>query len=155
MRKRHFVELTDEEQSTCVESIRCCRGGFERVRRAQILLKADVNGPGWTDSKIAEAFDCKSQIVEKVRKRQVMEGFERTLDRQPSSNPRPALLNGEQEAKLIALRLGSPPEGHGGWTLRLLARRAVELGIVESISHVTVGKTLKKTVSRGAAFSTG
>ena len=155
MRKRFLVELTDEERSACTKVIRSGKGGFERTRRAQILLKADLNGPGWTDSRIAEAFDCRRQTVENVRKRLVLEGFEATLDRKPSSNPPPALLDGEQEAKLIALRLGSPPQGHGGWSLRLLARQAVELGIVDSISHVTAGKVLKKTGLRADASSIG
>ena len=57
----------------------------------------------------------------------------------------PKLLNGEQEAKLIATRLGPPPKGYANWTLRLLARKVVELGIVESISHETARRTLKKT----------
>ena len=55
------------------------------------------------------------------------------------------LLDGAQEAKVIAMRLGSPPKGYGNWTLRLLARKVVELKIVESISHETVRQTLKKT----------
>jgi len=60
--------------------------------------------------------------------------------------PREKLLDGEQEAKLIALRLSAPPPGFANWSLRLLAEQAVVLEIVESISHETVRRTLKKTV---------
>ena len=59
--------------------------------------------------------------------------------------PVPKLLNGEQEAHIIALRLGPPPKGYANWSLRLLARRVVELAIIESISHETIRRTLKKT----------
>jgi len=54
------------------------------------------------------------------------------------------LLDGEQEARIIATRLGKPPAGYANWTLRLLARKVVELSIVGSISHETVRRTLKK-----------
>jgi transposase len=115
------------------------------VRRAQVLLKADADGPNWTDAKIAEAFDCSTQTVENIRERLVTEGLEVTLDGKPKSRVRGKVLDGEQEAKIIALRLGRPPSGFANWTLRLLAEQAVVLEIVESVSHETVRRTLKKT----------
>jgi hypothetical protein len=75
----------------------------------------------------------------------VTEGFEVAIHGQPKSRVRSKVLDGEQEAKIIALRLGSPPKGFANWTLRLLAERAVALEIVESVSHETVRRTLKKT----------
>ena len=73
-------------------------------------------------------------------------GFRETLDGSKRQMPPvEKLLNGEQEAKIIATRLGSPPPGYANWTLRLLARKVVELGIVETVSHETVRRTLKKT----------
>jgi len=117
-----------------------------KVRRAQILLKADVEGPGWTDEKIAEAFSCQTRTVEKLRKRVVENGFEEALNGKKRANPpTPPKLDGEGEARLIAMRLGSPPAGYGKWTLRLLADELVSLEIVESICPETVRKTLKKT----------
>jgi transposase len=111
-----------------------------------VLLKADVNGPGWTDRKIAEAFDCRVQTVEDIRQRLVERGFDETLNGvKRVKPPTPKLLDGKQEAKVIALRLGQPPKGYANWTLRLLACKLVELEIVESISHETVRRTLKKT----------
>ena len=144
--KKYIVRLTPEEREVCRETIRKLNGSSERVRRAQILLKADADGPGWTDQQIADAFSCRTNTVENVRQRCVLEGFERALERkQRASPPVPKLLHGEQEAQVIALRTGPPPEGYANWSLRLLARRVVELAIVESIRHETVRRTLKKT----------
>jgi hypothetical protein len=111
-----------------------------------MLLKADADGPNWTDRRIAEAFSCRTKTVENVRQRLVERGFEETLNgSQRTSPPTEKLLDGEQEAKIIALRLGSPPKGYANWTLRLLARKAVALEIVDSVSHETIRRTLKKT----------
>ena len=96
------------------------------------------------------------RTVENTRRRCVLEGFEQALQgRQRSAPPVPKLLDGRREAQLIALRLGPPPSGYGNWSLRLLTRRVVELGIVASISHETARQTLKKTASRGTSCSTG
>lgn len=146
MVKKYIVRLSDQERHVCQDTIRKPRCSFTKVRRAQILLKADADGPaGWTDEQIAQAFDCKTQTVENVRRRLVTCGFEPALcgERRVKS-PRPKLLDGEQEAKVIALRLGEPPAGFANWSLRLLAGQVVELGIVPSISHETVRQTLKK-----------
>lgn len=122
------------------------KGSSQKVRRAQILLKADADGPNWTDVRIAEAFQCRVQTVENLRKRLVTEGFASALHGKPrQSPPTPPLLDGAGEAKLIALRLGKPPAGYGRWTLRLLADELVALEVVDSISIETVRKTLKKT----------
>lgn len=146
MQKKYIVQLSKAERSTLVEVVKKLKGSSQKVRRAQILLKADVNGPAWTDTRIAEAFDCRRQTVEGLRQRLVERGFQEALDgKQRETPPTEKLLDGEQEAKVIAMRLGSPPKGHAHWTLRLLARKVVELEIVESISHETVRRTLKKT----------
>jgi hypothetical protein len=113
---------------------------------AQILLKADVDGPNWTDARIAEAFQCPVQTIENLRKRLVTEGFEAALNgKLRESPPTPPLLDGQGEAKLIALRLGKPPGRYGRWTLQLLADELVALEVVDSISIETVRQTLKKT----------
>jgi len=156
MRKKYVVRLTEEERAVCEEAVRKLSGGSEKARRARILLKADAGGPGWSDRRIAEAVPCRRQTVGNVRRRCVLEGFEASLGRRRrAAAPVAKRLDGEQEAQLIALRLGEPPEGYGSWSLRLLARRVVELGIVESVSHETVRRTLKKTASRGARLRTG
>jgi len=145
MPKKYIVRLTDAERKTLREVVAKLNGSSQKVRRAQILLKADAEGPAWTDANIAEAFDCRTKTVENIRERFVTEGFDITLNGKPRVEPRPKLLDGEQEAKVIALRLGPPPAGFSNWTLRLLAEQVVALEIVESISHETVRRTLKKT----------
>src|SRR6266446_286928 len=145
MNKKFVVRLLDEERGVCEEIIKNLKGSSQKFRRAHILLKADADGPGWLDVKIAEAFNCRVQTIENVRKRLVTEGFDLALNGQKRQEP-PTLpkLDGEAEAKLIAMRLGKPPAGYGHWTLQLLADELVALEVVESISHETVRKTLKK-----------
>ena len=145
MNKKFIIRLTDEERGICQEVVKKLKGSSQKVRRAQILLKADADGPGWTDSRIAEAFNCRVQTIENLRKRLVTEGFALALEgKKPQQPPRPPKLDGAGEAKLIALRLGKPPTGYGHWTLQLLADELVALEIVDSISHETVRKVLKK-----------
>jgi hypothetical protein len=145
MLKKYIVCLTDEERETLQQVVNKFKGSSQKVRRARVLLKADAAGPGWTDAQIADAFDCRTKTVENIRERFVTEGFEVTLHGQPRQPPCPKLLDGEQEAKLIALRLGAPPPGFANWSLRLLAEQVVALEIVEAISYETVRRTLKKT----------
>ncbi|RMF65777.1 MAG: helix-turn-helix domain-containing protein [Calditrichaeota bacterium] len=153
-KKKFIVELTDEECRICQEVVKKLKGSSQKVKRANILLKADA---GWTDAKIAEALDCRTKTVENVRKRFVERGFEETLHGKKRSRPPvEKLLDGEQEAKIIALWLGEPPPGYGRWSLRLLARKVVELEIVESISYQTIRRTLKKTTcTPNGTFNTG
>jgi hypothetical protein len=155
MLKKYIVRLTDEERETLRQLLQKRGMAAQRLRRARILLKADADGPGWTDSRIAEALDCRTQTVENIRESLVTEGFEIALNGKPKSRVRRKVLDGEQEAKIIALRLGQPPKGFSNWTLRLLAEEAVALEIVESVSYETVRRTLKKTNLRGARSSTG
>src|SRR3954465_1632019 len=146
MNKKYVVRLSDSERDACQEILKNLKGSSQRFRRAQILLKADADGPAWSDVKIAEAFNCRVRTIENLRKRLVTEGFALALDgkRRPEP-PTPCKLDGEAEAKLIAMRLGKPPAGYGHWTLQLLADELVALEVVDSISHETVRKTLKKT----------
>ncbi len=146
MNKKFIVRLTDEERGSCQEVVKKLKGSSQKVRRAQILLKADADGPEWTDNRIAEAFNCRVPTIENLRKRLVTEGFEAALEGKKRQNPpTPPKLDDQGEAKLIAMRLGQPPTGYGHWTLQLLADELVALEIVDSISHETVRKVLKKT----------
>ena len=147
MQKKYIVRLTDDERDILRSVVKKLKGSSQKVRRAQMLLKADAEGPNWTDKQIAEAFSCRTKTVENVRQKFVTEGFDASLNRKiRDTPPRAKLLDGEQEARIIALRLGKPPEGYANWSLRLLAENAVELEIVETISYETVRRTLKKTV---------
>jgi len=144
--RRSISFVSDEEREVLRDVVGKLKGSSQKVNRAQILLKADIEGPNWTDQKIAEAFNCRTQTVEEVRRRLVERGFDETLQGAKPEKPATSkLLDGNQEAKIIALRLGRPPKGYANWTLRLLARKVVELEIVDSISHETVRRTLKKT----------
>jgi hypothetical protein len=144
--EKYIVRLSDGERETLGEVVKKLKGTSQKVRRAQILLKVDADGPAWTDRKIAAAFSCRTKTVENIRQRLIQRGFSETLDgKKPDRPPTEKLLSGKQEAKVIAMRLGSPPSGYANWSLRLLARKVVELEIVPAISRETIRRTLKKT----------
>ena len=147
MVKKYVVRLSKQERSLLRDIVKKLKGTSQKVRRANILLKADVGGPNWPDAKIAEALSCRTRTIENVRRRLVTEGLDAVLNRKKRETPpTPKILDGKQEAEVIALRLGKPPAGFANWTLRLLAEKVVELGIAGSISYETVRRTLKKTV---------
>ena len=146
-KKKYIVELSEEERAELKHMVKKLSGSSQQVKRANILLKADVGGAGWTDAQIADALDCRTKTIENVRQRFVEQGFEETLTgKKRTQPPNPKLLDGEQEAKIIAMRLGDPPKGFGKWTLRLLADRLVKLEQVEveTVSHETIRQSLKK-----------
>ena len=145
MNKKYIVRLSEKERGVCQDVVKRLKGTSEKVKRAQMLIRADVDGLGWPDAKIAEAHSCSVRTVEKLRERLVTEGFETALERKKRAvPPSPGKLDGEAEAKLIALRLGKPPAGYGRWSLQLLADELVALEVVDSICPETVRKTLKK-----------
>jgi len=145
MKKKYLVRLDDQERQELHAVIRKLSGTSQKVRRAQILLKADADGLGWTDARIAEAFSCRTKTVENIRQRLVESGFRETLDgKKRQKPPTEKVLDGEQEAKIIATRLGLPPKGYANWSLRLLARKVVELEIVDAVSSATLCRMLKK-----------
>jgi hypothetical protein len=146
--KKHIVRLSKEEREKLKKLITSGRGPARMFTRVRILLKADQSkeGPGWPDEKISEAFDITIQTVERVRKQLVEEGFEAVLSRREyKQKVSRKKIDGELEARLIALSCSEPPEGRARWTLRLLADKAVELGYIETISHEAIRQTLKKT----------
>ena len=148
MAKHYVVRLSDEESTKLVELLGKKHLAAKKRMRVQVLLKADASedGPAWMDSRIAEAFDVSVVTVEKIRKSYVLEGFEAAIERKKQCRPsRQPVLDGEKEARLVALCCVTVPAGHGRWTLRLLADKLVELQIVESVSHETVRQALKKT----------
>jgi hypothetical protein len=141
----YIVRLTEQERHELHHVVKKLKRTGQKVRRVQILLKADADGPQWTDERIAEAFSCRTRTVERLRQRCVEQGFDETLNRVERKQPPVAkLLPGDQEARIIATRLGPPPQGYNSWTLRLLARKVVELEIVDTVSYETVRRMLKK-----------
>ena len=146
MDKKYIVRLSDQERQELRDVVKKLAGTSQKVKRAQILLKSDADGPTWTDAKISDAFNCRTKTVENIRQRLVERGFRETLDgKKRQTPPTEKLLDGEQEARLIATRLGPPPKGYANWTLRLLARKVVELNIAPQMSRMTASRTLKKT----------
>ncbi len=146
--KKYVVELTSEERRQLDGLVKKGKVAGYKIRHAQMLLKADQGrqGPGWRDKQIAQAFGAHLTTVERLRKRFVEQGLEAALERNKRKNYT-RKLDGDGEARLIAIACSEPPEGRNEWTLRLLADRLVELSVVDSISHMTVRRTLKKTNS--------
>ena len=146
--KKYLVELTSEERNQLEGLVKKGKVAGYKIRHAQMLLKADQGkqGPGWRDKQIAQAFGAHLTTVERLRKRFVEQGLEAALERNKRQNYT-CKLDGDAEARLITIACGEPPEGRNEWTLRLLADRLVELSVVDSISHMTVSRTLKKTNS--------
>jgi len=103
MLKLYVVRLTKPERTALQEVLKHLKGTSQKVRRAQILLKADARGPNWTDQRIAEAFNCRTRTVERLRQRLVEQGFEEALHRvERKEPPVEKLLTGDQEARIIA-----------------------------------------------------
>ena len=149
MRERQIVRLTPHERTQLLGLLSSGQAPARKLTHARILLKADhgTDGPRCTDEAIAEALDVGEVTVWRVRKRYVTEGLEAALNHRHPKNHRPRRLDGDQEAQVIALACSEPPAGRTRWTLRLLARRMVELEYTECVSYETVRVTLKKTHS--------
>jgi hypothetical protein len=148
--KKYVVRLSMEERGQLEDMIGKGKRSAQLLRKARVLLKADVSeaGEGWSDSRIAEALNTSVATVFRTRQQLVEEGFEAVLTRKYNANSaRQRIFDGAAEAKLIALTCGPAPEGYAKWTLRLLEEKVVELQIVERASDNTIGRTLKKTFS--------
>jgi len=151
------VRLDETERQELETLLATPRAAAERVLRARVLLKADegAQGPTWTDTAIAEAFEMSVSKVQRLRQRVVEEGLAATLARHPSPQARPRKLDGAQEARLVTLACSAPPAGRARWTLQLLADQLVVLKVVDAISDETVRRTLKKTSSSPGVSASG
>ena len=146
MEKKYIVRLSAEERTALEARVTKGKAAAYKIKHANILLAADVDGPAWPDAQIAQAYSCHLHTVENVRRRLVLEGLAAALERQKQAQPsHPPKLDGKGEARLIALACSQPPEGQDRWTLKLLAERLVVLEVVDAISDQTVRRTLKKT----------
>lgn len=153
MNKMYRVTLTPAERDELGGLLAHGKADVRRLKHAQILLKADQaeGGPSWPDTRIAEALDVGITTVERVRQRFVEEGLAAALNPyRGGKRIYQRKLDGTQEAHLIALACSAPPAGRGRWTLRLLARRMVELAYVDTLSYETVRQTLKKERAQAA-----
>lgn len=147
--KKHVVRLTEEERARLRTLIGRGTASARTLSRARILLKANQGegGAAWSDAAIAETLEVGLSTVARVRKRYVSEGLEATLARKAPDREYRRKLDGEQEARLIALACSEPPTGRKRWTLRMLAQRLVALELVDAVSYETVRQVLKKTNS--------
>ncbi len=151
MRKRHIVVLSEQERARLHTLIGQGAAPAHVLTHARILLKANQGeaGPGWTDTAIAAALEVHPATVARVRQQYVAAGLDAALHRKAPAREYRRTLDGEQEARLVALTCSAPPEGHQRWTLRLLADRLVELQVVETISYETVRQALRACADRG------
>lgn len=149
MEKRFRVTLSEDERGGLEKLVSTGKAAAKKLVRARILLLANegTDGSAFADAEIVAALGCGRATVERVRKQFVEEGPEATLSRKPNTRVRARRLDGTAEAHLIALTCSPAPAGRAKWTLRLLADRMVTLEHVESLSHETVRRTLKKTRS--------
>jgi len=149
-KKKYIVNLTSEEREALDTLISSGVASARKLTRARILLKADE---GWTDRRISEALDVGTATVERVRKRFVEWGGIKAIERRKPRRRYERKIDGDAEARLVALACSTPPEGRTRWTLQLLADKLVTLEEVDidSVSYETVRQVLKKTgLSLGA-----
>lgn len=143
MNKKYIVQLKSQEKD---ELLRMTRKGTEKarkLRRCQILL---LSHNGKTDGEIQEMLNVSPGTIANIRRRYAEEGLQIALSEKRRSGA-PRKFKGREAAKITALACSTPPEGHGRWTLELLADRAVKLELVNEISHMSVHRILKKTNS--------
>lgn len=145
-KKKYRVKLSTAQRERLKD---LTSSGTIKVRvykRARVLLLSDENREGGSKSgsQIAKAVDVSLATVQRVRRQFVQSGLQAALSEKPRSGA-PRKFNERDRAKITALACVKPPQGHARWTLRLLAEKMVELELVESISHDTVDKVLKKT----------
>ena len=151
MKKKYVVKLTIDQREHLHRLISAGTAPARMLNRARILLKADVGehaGGGaqaLIDKEIAKMLETSTATVQRVRERFCRQGLDAALERSMPDRVYKRSFDGLAEARLIALACSEPPEGREHWSLRLLADKAVELGIVEEVSHETIRKTLKKT----------
>jgi transposase len=147
--KKYVVELTEDERQRLHKLISAGSAPARMLNRARILLKADAGkhaeGEPLLDREIAPMLETSTATVQRVRERFCRQGLDAALERSAPERVYRRCFDGRTEARLIALACSEAPEGRERWSMRLLADKAVELGIVQSVSHETVRKTLKKT----------
>ena len=147
MNIKYHVTLTNEEREQLNNLI--AKGNIQgyRIRHAQILLALDEieENKEWTDKKISKAYHTTEKSIGNLRRRFVEQGFDAALGRQKREDPPKIKIDGETEAKIVALTCSDAPEGYSQWSLRLLAGKVVELGIMDSVSHTAIADCLKKT----------
>ena len=143
MNTKYKVELNEEQKQNLEKITSSGTYPARQIKRAQILLKSEAK-VSWSYEQISDAFDVSEVTIAKVRRTFVEQGLEAALHRKKSDREYEHALDGEAEAHLIALACSEPPTGREHWSLRLLRNRFVKLGYIDSISHETIRRALKK-----------
>lgn len=146
--EKYRVTLTEEEQDYLYKIIDKGKNSANKIKHANILLAIDENSSvilNLTDAEIAQIYHAGERTISNIRKSFVTEGFDAALERKTRDTAPHIKIDGDIEARIVALTCQTPPEGHSRWTLRLLAEKIVALGIMSEVSHVAVGDVLKKT----------
>jgi len=148
-KKKYVVRLTEDERAHLRTLIGRGSASARTLGRARILLKTNQGegGAAWADAAISEALEVGLSTVARLRQRYVEEGLEAALTHKAPEREYRRKLDGEQEARLIAIACSEPPTGREHWTLRMLADRLVALEVVQSVSYETVRQVLKQTNS--------
>ncbi len=149
-RKTIFVvNLTEEDREYLNQFIRCGKASARSLTHARVLLMADEE---YSNKEIVEILRITRPTVNHIRKRYCQEGLDSTINDKPRSGA-PPKIDGTIEAQVTLLACSVPPEGRSTWTLQLLADKLVELKVIESISAMSVQRTLKKArPSHGKKF---
>ena len=97
------------------------------------------------NEQISQVLRINMRTIDRVKQRFIEEGFEACLDRKPMGKTKPKKADGDLEAHLIALSCSKAPDGFPRWSLRMLADKMVKMEYIESITHETIRRVLKKT----------
>lgn len=146
MNTKYPVTLNEEQRQYLEKITSSGKVSARQMKRAQILLKSDGQ-TNWSYEQIKEAFDVSANTVAAIRRAFVEQGLEVALQRKKPEREYEHILDGDGEAHLVALACSEPPTGRKHWSLRLLQKRFVKLGHVDSISYETIRRVLKKTSS--------
>jgi transposase len=157
LKDKYVVRLTPNHRRRLEQMVSSGKHPARVLTRARVLFKADAGpgGPGWDDAAIADALDCGDRTVARVRQRYAAGGLDAALYAKKPTGRQYRKLDGQQEARLVAIACSPAPDGRGRWTMQLLADKLVELEVVESIDPATVWRTLKKTRSSRGSSSSG
>lgn len=149
MAKKYVVELSEAERAHLRTLVGSGTAPARLLTHARILLKAHQGegGAGWTAAAIATALEVGLATVARVRQAYATDGLDAALTRKRPQREYERTFDGEREARLIALACSEPPAGQQRWSLRLLAEHVVALEVVEAVSHETVRRALKQTIS--------
>lgn len=148
MKKKFIVRLSAEERESLERLVSTGTATAKKLRRARVLLLVDqgAKGPNLIDKEAAKVVGINVRSVEIIRQDLCEKGLAASIERKRyESKTRTRKIDGEVEARLIAISCSSPPEGYAEWSLRLLADKVVEMNILDEVSHETIRRALKKT----------